>query len=129
MLAYIYVNMGIRDAHFRGCLFSLDTGRAVELMNIGRNLVVASKSGPVETVPTVPVATPLRQTSYGFSVSVLAQFTGQERKDVRTKKKRKRRKKAPKVTEPGASSPTVASPAPASISSPVVSKVWRVNAF
>jgi len=36
-------------------------GRAAEFVNyIGRNVVVASKSGPVETVPTVPVATALR---------------------------------------------------------------------
>jgi len=35
-------------------------GRAAEFVNyIGRNVVVASKSGPVETVPTVPVATAL----------------------------------------------------------------------
>ena len=34
-------------------------GRTAEFMNIGRNVVVASKSGPVETGPTVPVATAL----------------------------------------------------------------------
>ena len=35
-------------------------GRAAEFVNyIGRNVVVASKSGPVETVPTVPVAAAL----------------------------------------------------------------------
>jgi len=34
-------------------------GRAAEFVNVGRNVVVASKSGPVETVPTVPVATAL----------------------------------------------------------------------
>ena len=35
-------------------------GRAAEFVNyIGRNVVVASRSGPVETVPTVPVATAL----------------------------------------------------------------------
>ena len=34
--------------------------RTAEFMNyISRNVVVASKSGPVETVPTVPVATAL----------------------------------------------------------------------
>ena len=36
-------------------------GRAAEFVNyIGRNVVVASRSGPVETVPTVPVATALQ---------------------------------------------------------------------
>ena len=34
-------------------------GRAAEFVNIGRNVLVASKSGPVETGPTVPVATAL----------------------------------------------------------------------
>ena len=34
-------------------------GRATELENIGRNVVVASKSGPVETRPTILVATTL----------------------------------------------------------------------
>ena len=34
-------------------------GRVVEFVNVGRNLVVATKSGPVETVPIVPVATAL----------------------------------------------------------------------
>ena len=34
-------------------------GRATELENIGRNVVVASKSGPVETGPTILVATAL----------------------------------------------------------------------
>ena len=38
--------------------------RTAEFMNyISRNVVVASKSGPVETVPTVPVATALGLTS------------------------------------------------------------------
>ena len=36
-------------------------GRVVKFVNIGRNLVVASKSGPVETVPTVLVATALNK--------------------------------------------------------------------
>jgi len=31
-------------------------GRTAEFVNIGRNVVVASKSGPVETGPTVLVA-------------------------------------------------------------------------
>jgi len=34
--------------------------RSAELENIGRNVVVASRSGPVETGPTVLVATALR---------------------------------------------------------------------
>ena len=34
-------------------------GRAAEFVNIGRNVVVASKSGPVETGPTVLVAVAL----------------------------------------------------------------------
>jgi len=35
-------------------------GRTAEFVNIGRNVVVALKSGPVETGPTVPVATALQ---------------------------------------------------------------------
>ena len=34
-------------------------GRAAEFVNIGRNVVVVLKSDPVETGPTVPVATAL----------------------------------------------------------------------
>ena len=34
-------------------------GCTAEFKNIGRNVVVASKSGPVETGPTIPVATAL----------------------------------------------------------------------
>ena len=34
-------------------------GRAAEFVNVGRNVVAALKSGPVETGPTVPVATAL----------------------------------------------------------------------
>ena len=36
-------------------------GRAAEFVNVGRNVVAALKSGPVETGPTVPVATALQQ--------------------------------------------------------------------
>jgi len=35
-------------------------GCAAEFVNTGRNVVVASKSGPVVTGPTVPVATDLK---------------------------------------------------------------------
>jgi len=39
-------------------------GRAAKFENVGRNEVVASKSGPVETGPTVLVATALLKRTY-----------------------------------------------------------------
>ena len=43
-----------------GCMAANQSaGHTAEFMSIGRNVVVASKSGPVETRPTVLVATAL----------------------------------------------------------------------
>ena len=45
-------------------------GRAAEFVNIGRNVVVALKSGPVETGPTILVAMALiLEGSWGWGLS------------------------------------------------------------